>query len=76
MPAVPSNVKAKDAIKAFEKFGFQVNRKKGSHIILVKPDYEFVLSVPSHAGKDLKKGTLRSLIRDAGITVQEFIDAL
>ena len=75
MPAVPS-AKAKIAVRAFNKFGFAYNRKRGSHIILVKPEYDTILVIPSHGNDPLRKGTLRSLIRDAGITVQDFIDAM
>jgi len=49
-------------------------RQKGSHIILTKAGYMATLSVPDH--KEVAKGTLRSLIRSAGLTVSEFLDVL
>lgn len=58
------------AIEAFGKFGFQQARQRGSHVVLKKDGFPLLLSVPLH--DELKKGTLRSLIRDAGITVDEF----
>jgi predicted RNA binding protein YcfA (HicA-like mRNA interferase family) len=54
--------------------GWQVTRQKGSHIILTKAGHIATLSVPDH--KEVAKGTLRSLIRSAGLTVSEFLDAL
>lgn len=41
-----------------------------------KPGQEATLSIPVHKGKDVKRGTLRSLIKDAGMTVDEFISNL
>lgn len=65
-----------EACKAFAKFGFVLDRIKSSHHILRKPGFPNVLSIPIHANKALKKGTLRTLIRDAGISVEQFLEAL
>ena len=73
MAAVPS-ISGRRAVKAFGKVGWEVARQRGSHIILVKPGHMATLSVPNH--KSVAKGTLRSLIRAAGLTVEEFIDLL
>lgn len=43
----------------------------GSHIILTKPNHMATLSVPDH--KEVARGTLRSLVRAAGMTVETFI---
>jgi predicted RNA binding protein YcfA (HicA-like mRNA interferase family) len=67
-------VSGADCIKALTKIGFDVVRQKGSHITLVRQDPSTQLTVPNH--KTIAKGTLRSLIRDAGLTVDEFIDLL
>ena len=58
------------AVRAFEKLDWQVARQRGSHIIMVKDGENVTLSIPDH--KEVAKGTLRSLIRAAGITVDEF----
>jgi predicted RNA binding protein YcfA (HicA-like mRNA interferase family) len=63
-----------ECIKALEKIDFVVMRQRGSHITLVREDPSTQLTVPNH--KTIAKGTLRSLIRDAGLTVDEFIDLL
>ncbi len=72
LPSVTGN----QAIKAFEKEGFSVVRVTGSHHIMKKEGHTYNLSVPLHAGTPLKKGTLRQLIRDAGLTQDDFIALL
>jgi len=57
-------------VRAFEKLGGQVARQRGSHIIMVNAGEITTLSIPDH--KEIAKGTLRSLIRSAGVTVDEF----
>jgi len=66
-------ISGREAVKAFEKFGFLFYRQKGSHIILYHANGRH-LSVPDH--KELDRGTLRALIRGAGITVEEFVAQL
>lgn len=65
-------VSAKDTIRVFQRLGFELDRIRGSHHILKKPGHRYVLSVPVHASEQLKPGTLRQLIRAAGISVDEF----
>jgi len=58
-------------VKAFEKLGYEIDHQTGSHIILRHRDPPHRrLSVSDH--KELAKGTLRALICQAGITVEEF----
>jgi predicted RNA binding protein YcfA (HicA-like mRNA interferase family) len=64
----------RDVVGAFAKLGWQHDRTRGSHYILVIPGRPGLLSVPMH--NPVKKGTLRKLIRQTDITVQEFIDLL
>ena len=67
-------VKGDDAIKAFEGAGFSLDHWKGSHAILYHPDGRH-LSIPG-GRKELKPGTLRTLIRKADLTVDEFTKLL
>lgn len=67
-------VSGADAVRAFEALGWEVARRQSSQIILVKDGEAVTLSVPDHA--EVAKGTLRSLIRSAGLTVAEFVAAL
>jgi len=62
-----------DAIRAFEKMGYQVDHQTGSHIILRHPQMRR-LTAPNH--RELAKGTLRALIREAGLTKDEFVNLL
>ena len=59
-----------EVVAAFGKSGWQVARQRGSHIIMVKAGSIATLSVPNH--REVAKGTLRSLIRAAGLTVEDF----
>jgi predicted RNA binding protein YcfA (HicA-like mRNA interferase family) len=65
-------ISGREAVKALYKAGFRVVRQRGSHVRLekMKEDRMIKLTVPLH--KSLKKGTLRRIIEDAGLTVQEF----
>lgn len=68
------NISGDEAIKAFAKAGWLQDRQRGSHIILKKAGAIGHLSVPNH--KELDRGLLRSLIRDADLTVDEFLALL
>jgi predicted RNA binding protein YcfA (HicA-like mRNA interferase family) len=67
-------VSGAEAVRAFERDGWRVDRQQGSHVILVKPGHIASLSVPQH--RELAPGTLRTLIRAAGLTVEEFVALL
>ena len=59
-----------EAVRKFERAGWTVARQRGSHVMLVKPGYEYTLSVPQH--NELGPGLLRKLIRQADLTVEAF----
>ena len=61
-------------MRNFERFGWSIARRRGSHIIMTKPGEMATLSVPDHL--TVAKGTLRSLIRSASLTFAEFHEAL
>jgi predicted RNA binding protein YcfA (HicA-like mRNA interferase family) len=60
----------REVVRVFRSFGWEVARQSSSHIILTKEGETVTLSVPDH--KEVAKGTLRSLIRAANLTVDEF----
>jgi len=62
------------AVRAFESAGWRQDRQRGSNVVLIKPGHIASLSIPQH--RELAPGTLRALIRAAGITVEEFNDLL
>jgi len=68
------NISGKEAIKAFQKAGWEKVGQVGSHLVLTKPNIRVNLSIPQH--KELSTGTLRALIRNAGMSVDEFIEFL
>jgi predicted RNA binding protein YcfA (HicA-like mRNA interferase family) len=65
-----------EAMKAFRRAGFIIVRQRGSHVRLKKVTGDKVinLTVPMH--KTLKKGTLHHLVKDSGMTMEEFIQIL
>ena len=68
------NISGREAANAFQKAGWQRMGQVGSHLVLVRPEVRANLSVPQR--KELSVGTLRSLIRAAGMTVEEFLTLL
>jgi len=64
----------REVIKAFERLGWEVARQRGSHIIMTKPGHIATLSIPDHAF--VARGTLRSLMARAGISLEEFLTLL
>jgi predicted RNA binding protein YcfA (HicA-like mRNA interferase family) len=62
-------VSGREAVRIFSAFGWKFARQSSSHIILVKDGELVTLSVPDH--REVARGTLRSLIRSAGLTVEE-----
>ncbi len=73
MPKLPV-VSGNKAIKAFSRAGWYAHRQVGSHVVLRKEGSKITLSVPRH--RELKPGLLRKLIRDAGLSVEEFLKLL
>jgi predicted RNA binding protein YcfA (HicA-like mRNA interferase family) len=64
-------VTGREVVKALAKFGYEEDRQRGSHIVLRQKVYPHRrIVVPDH--KEVAKGTLRSIIRHAGLTVDEF----
>jgi predicted RNA binding protein YcfA (HicA-like mRNA interferase family) len=69
-----ANISGKQAAKAFRKADWQPIGQVGSHLVLVKPGIRVNLSIPQH--KELSVGTLRALIRNAGLSIDEFVELL
>lgn len=72
MPQVPL-ISGREAVRIFGQFGWEIARQRGSHVILVKEGARATLSVPDH--REVARGTLRGLIRAAGLTIEEFLAA-
>jgi predicted RNA binding protein YcfA (HicA-like mRNA interferase family) len=68
---------ARQVLAALRRAGFIVDRVSGSHHLLIHPaDPGRMVTVPFHGARDLKPGTLRSIIRQSGLSVEEFRDLL
>lgn len=65
-------IKPKDVVKILIKFGFELKRKSGSHIRLIHPDGR-ATTIALH-NRDLPKGTLRAILRQCQITLEEFLN--
>jgi predicted RNA binding protein YcfA (HicA-like mRNA interferase family) len=70
LPVIPG----RECIKALEKAGFYFKRQEGSHIVMRRDDPFAQVVVPNH--KELDRGTLRAIIRQAGLSSNEFLDLL
>jgi predicted RNA binding protein YcfA (HicA-like mRNA interferase family) len=67
----------RQVIRALSHAGFVVDRVVGSHQVMVlRGDATRAVTVPVHASRDLKPGTLRSIIRQAGLSVEDFNELL
>jgi predicted RNA binding protein YcfA (HicA-like mRNA interferase family) len=71
MGSVLPVLSGREVVRIFEVFGWEMVRQVGSHMVMVKDGEIVTLSVPDH--REVAKGTLRSLIRNAGLTVNEFV---
>jgi predicted RNA binding protein YcfA (HicA-like mRNA interferase family) len=67
-------VSGREAVDALGKLGFELRRQHGSHIILRRDSPFAQVVVPDH--RQLDTGTLRAVLRQAGITVDEFVSVL
>jgi predicted RNA binding protein YcfA (HicA-like mRNA interferase family) len=63
-----------ECIRALEKLGFELKRQEGSHVILRRTEPFVQVVVPNH--KELDRGTLRAIIRQAGLSIDEFVKIL
>jgi predicted RNA binding protein YcfA (HicA-like mRNA interferase family) len=74
MPALPT-LRGAEVVKALEKAGFTLARVHGSHHIMKHEDGRRA-TVPVHGGRDIRPGTLRAILRDTGITVDDLYGLL
>ncbi|MBE9003812.1 type II toxin-antitoxin system HicA family toxin [Fortiea sp. LEGE XX443] len=75
MPKLP-RIPSRDAIRSLERLGFEQVRQTGSHVVMKKKSQEGEIGciVPIH--RELKVGTLSGILKQAQVTVEEFIDSL
>ena len=71
MPKLPV-VSGREIVKALKRAGFEVLRQRGSHVVMIRRSDKRVAVVPVHGGKDVLPETLRAILRQAGLTPEEF----
>ena len=74
MTRIPA-LRANEIVRALQRLGFDVVRQKGSHIRLRHPDGRFA-SVPDHGSRELRREFILDILKQAGVTLGEFLAAL
>ncbi|MFN5539404.1 MAG: type II toxin-antitoxin system HicA family toxin [Candidatus Melainabacteria bacterium] len=67
------SISGKALCKLVEKFGWQLKRITGSHHIYEKVGVDAILSIPVHSNRDIPIGTLKQILKDAGLSAQDLI---
>ena len=68
---------SRDVIKGLKRAGFEFDRQaKGSHEIWYNPDTKRRTTIPNHPGTEIKKGTLKAILAQAGLSLEEFMNLL
>ena len=75
MPKLP-RLTGRELVKALQKEGFEITRQRGSHVQMTKyvGDKKLTFPVPVHAGKAIKQGTLKGILRKANVSVERLGD--
>jgi predicted RNA binding protein YcfA (HicA-like mRNA interferase family) len=74
MRKLPTDLSGRDLVKVLQRVGFAVQRQRGSHIILRRELPHARVVVPNH--KTLRIGTLRAILHEAGLTVEQLLELL
>ncbi|MCK5699362.1 MAG: type II toxin-antitoxin system HicA family toxin [Candidatus Aenigmarchaeota archaeon] len=75
MSKLPVGLSGRDIIKVINKLSYEIDHQTGSHIVLRQKEYPHRrITVPNH--HEIAKGTLRSIIRQLGLTKEEFLELL
>ena len=68
------SVRSREVVRKLEKAGFEKWRQKGSHLTMYRVSDHRTLTIPIHFSKTVPRGTLRAIIKQAGLTVEEFLE--
>ena len=66
-------VGAREVVAVVLRLGFEFDRQRGSHAVYIRRSDRRRIVIPIHKGRDLKPGTLRGIIDDLGLTVEQFV---
>ena len=75
MAKLPS-IRARQVARVAESIGFVLDRQRGSHAVYYRASDGRRVVIPMHGTKDLKPGTLRGIVADLGLSVEEFVARL
>jgi predicted RNA binding protein YcfA (HicA-like mRNA interferase family) len=75
MAKLPS-LTARKVVRALKRAGFVEDRQRGSHLMLIHPETRARTIVPVHSGRTIKEPLLRAIVRDANLSVEEFVELL
>jgi len=75
LPKLPV-LSGREIIKALRRAGFEELRQRGSHVIMIRREDRRVVVVPVHGGRDVLPETLRGILRQAGLSPDEFRELL
>ena len=71
MTKLPTDLSGKELVKILSKIGFAFQRQKGSHLVLRRESPSARVVVPNH--RNLRAGTLRTILNEAGITIEQLL---
>lgn len=74
MAKLPTDLSGRQIRAALQRAGFVFHRQRGSHMVLRRDDPPARIVVPDH--RQIRKGTLRSILHDAGLSVEAFLELL
>jgi len=74
MAKIPTDLSGQEVRRALQRAGFAFRRQRGSHMVLGRDEPPARVVVPDH--RQIRKGTLRQILHDADLSVQEFLDLL
>lgn len=74
MTKLPTDLSGRELVRALEKIGFVVQRQRGSHIVLRRENPFSRVTIPNH--RALRPGTLRSILHEAEVTVEDLLKLL
>jgi predicted RNA binding protein YcfA (HicA-like mRNA interferase family) len=72
LPSIP----AREVVRVAKAIGFVLDRQRGSHAVYYRKSDSRRVVIPMHGSKDLKPGTLRGIVADLGLSVEEFVEQL
>jgi predicted RNA binding protein YcfA (HicA-like mRNA interferase family) len=74
-PKLP-RIACRELIRVLQRAGFEEQRQRGSHLTMRRPSDGRRVTIPVHEGRTIPPGTLRAILRDADIRVDEFCELL